>query len=101
MSRMSEAIPDGMAMGARHPPINLFHVNGDQMGLARENPRRFFGGHKYRLLGWAARVPLMHGWRPLDLLDEVSRGRHSASRRLRRRPIPVLRGIPHLVEVHR
>jgi glycosyltransferase involved in cell wall biosynthesis len=99
MSRMSEAIPD-LAMGGVIRSINLFHVNGDQMALARENLGTAFFDGRYNIGYWAWELPeFPDAWMPaLDLLDEVWVPSAFCQQAIAAKsPVPVLR-VPHAVE---
>ena len=99
MSRMSEVIPD-LAMGGAIRSINLFHVNGDQMALARENLGAAFFDGRYNIGYWAWELPeFPDAWlSALDLLDEVWVPSAFCQQAIAAKsPLPVLR-IPHSVE---
>ncbi len=99
VSRMTESIAEVVAEGPRHP-INLFHINADQMFVARDNlGAAVFDGH-YNIGFWAWELmEFPDEWVPaLGLLDEVWVPSAFCQQAIgAKSPVPVLR-MPHAVE---
>ena len=99
LSRMQEAIP-GVAATEHLHAVNLFHINADQMPIAREHLGASLFAGRYNIGYWAwelAEFP--DAWVPsFDLVDEVWVPSAFCQQAISvKAPVPVLR-VPHSVE---
>lgn len=99
LSRMDETLPDVSATEHLHP-INLFHINADQMFVARQHLGQSLLAGRYNIGYWAWELPeFPDEWVPaLGLLDEVWVPSAFCQQAIATKsPVPVLR-VPHSVE---
>jgi glycosyltransferase involved in cell wall biosynthesis len=99
VARMNETMHGAAAGGSLHS-INLFHVNGDQMFVARGDLGSALFEGRYNIGFWAWELPQFPDeWvAALDLLDEVWTPSAFCQQAIAAKsPIPVLR-VPHAVE---
>lgn len=99
MSRMREAIPDVPASDSLHG-INLFHINADQMFVARDalGASLFEGRYNIGFWAWELRE-FPDAWLPsFDLIDEVWVPSTFCQRAIAAKsPVPVV-CVPHSIE---
>ena len=99
MARMNETIPD-TAAGASLHSINIFHINADQMFVARDCLGSALFDGRYNIGFWAWELPeFPDEWVPaLHLLDEIWVPSAFCQQAIAAKsPVPVLR-MPHAVE---
>ncbi|MFO1395980.1 MAG: glycosyltransferase [Burkholderiales bacterium] len=99
MSRMREAIPELPPSGSLHA-INLFHINADQMFVARDALGASLLEGRYNIGFWAWELPeFPDAWLPsFELVDEVWVPSSFCQRAIAvKSPVPVL-CVPHSVE---
>jgi glycosyltransferase involved in cell wall biosynthesis len=98
VSRMNESLPVVEQTRSLHD-VNLFHVNGDQMRLAREHLGAALYAGRYNIGYWAWELPeFPDAWLPaLELLDEIWVPSAFCQQAIAQKsPVPVLR-MPHSV----
>jgi len=99
MARMNETIHDAATSGSLHS-INLFHINADQMFVARDDLGSALFEGRYNIGFWAWELPeFPDEWvAALGLLDEVWTPSAFCQQAIAAKsPVPVLR-VPHAVE---
>ena len=99
MSRMRETIP-GVTATAHLHSVNLFHINADQMFVARDSLGASLFEGRYNIGFWAWELrDFPDAWVPaFDLLDEIWVPSSFCQQAIAvKSPVPVLR-VPHSVE---